>query len=1015
MRLNIRTKLFLGFGAVIAILLIISVVAFVGVRSLAGNQESVTHTQEVILELQTVLTALVDAETGQRGFLITGEEYYMGPFASGTEQIYESIDHVAQLTVDNPRQQENLPTLTRLVHDKLMELNETIQLRRNDGFDAAQAVVLTDVGIQTADEIRAVIGEMIAEEERLLTNRTNSTISSSRLVNIVIIGGFAVAVVMATVIAVPLSNSIAGGSARVSAALQTITRGDLSANVEIKSNDELGQMAVAYGEMQSYLAELAQAAGRIADGEFAVELHAKSERDVLGSAFAKMAKRLQESIGSLEQRIADRTQVLSRTNEKLEAENMERRRAEDALQESESRLCGLVESAPMAIVAIDGDGRITLASAKTEELFGYPRDDLIGQPVEVLLPERFREGHVGHRAAYLSDPHAGPMGCGFDLFGRRKNGTAFPIEIGLSSVNMTDGALSIAFIADITDRKRMEERLRNQARNDSLTGTLNHAAILDELRITIAAADDDAPCAVAMVDVDGLKATNDTHGHQVGDAVIIKVAGALSRRGAVVGRYGGDEFLAVLPSAGRDEAEQYCSEVAAALADACVTEPETGASVSVVASIGLAIYPEDGLTIDDIVDLSDSAMYASRRQRSVGTGGLSPSRTLGGERAAAMVGQIVPLLTASGTIENKLRLVAHRLSVGAGYDAVNVDVFAQASGLPTARSTFSRVPDEVVAAWQAERRRMEDEPILQHVKSTRRALIVEDPQHEERLTEAQRAVMRAAELQSAVVVPLFWEVDMIGVLSVASKRKDAFTAGDIEFLTTIATQITSVVRMATLFDELQTTSGHLAQAREEAVLLLAAAAEAHDTTTGQHLRGVRGLTEALARGLSYDEESARELGMAAVLHDIGKIRVQDSILANTGPLAGDELESMQKHTVWGAEFLEHHAGFELAATVARSHHERWDGGGYPDGLAGEAIPTAATIVAVADAFDAITSDRPYRAARSVDDALREIEAGSGTQFSPNAVEVLVRVHRQRKLPLPAMDTADESAAGQQAA
>ena len=694
---------------------------------------------------------------------------------------------------------------------------------------------------------------------------------------------------------------------------------------------------------------------------------------------------------------------------------MARRRAEEALQESESRLRGLVESAPMAIVAIDGEDRITLASEETEVLFGYLRDELIGQPVEMLLPEGLREGHVRQRIAYHSDPEARAMGCGRDLLGRRKDGTAFPIEISLSSVNMTAGALSIAFIADITERKRMEEELREQARRDSLTGVLNHGAIIDELRRAIAAADDDAPCAVAMADVDSLKAVNDTYGHQIGDAVIIKVAGALSKRGAVVGRYGGDEFLAVLPFAGRVEAERYCSEVVAALADASVTESETGASVPVAASIGLAVYPEDGVTIDEIVDLSDNAMYASRRQRPVGTGELSPPRTLGGERAAAMVGQIVPLLTGSGTIEDKLRLVAHRLSVGAGYDAVNVDVFAQASGLPSARNSFARVPDEVVDAWQAERRRMEDEPILQHVKSTKRALIVEDPQHEERLTEAQRAVMKAAELQSAVVVPLFWEDDMMGVLSVASKRRNAFGAGDVEFLTAIATQITSVVRMATLLDELQSTSAHLSQAREDAVLLLAASAEAHDSTTGQHLRGVRGLTEALARELSYDEESARELGMAAVLHDIGKIRVQESILANTGPLDGAELDSMRKHTVWGAEFLAGHPGYELAATVARSHHERWDGGGYPDGLAGKAIPAAATIVAVADAFDAITSDRPYRASHSVDYALREVEAGSGTQFSPSVVEALVRLGQRGDLSLPAEKAPASEAAAQQAA
>ncbi len=539
---------------------------------------------------------------------------------------------------------------------------------------------------------------------------------------------------------------------------------------------------------------------------------------------------------------------------------------------------------------------------------------------------------------------------------------------------------------------------RERARRDQLTGVLNHGAIMAELRDLVENPSHDASFAVALVDVDGLKTVNDTYGHQMGDEVLIAVAQNLSGEGRIVGRYGGDEFVVILSGAARPAAEEYRQEVLDALTAVGLTDEDTGARVPMTVSIGLAIHPSEAARVEALIKLADSAMYASRRQRPVGPGELSPSRTLGGERAAAMVGQIVPLLTASGPIEDKLRLVAHRLSVGAGYDAVNVDVFAQASGLPSARNTFSRVPDEVVDAWQAERRRMEDEPMLRHIKSTRRPLIVEDPQNDDRLTEAQLAVLKAAELQSAVVVPMFWEDDMIGVLSVATKRKDAFGTGDIEFLTAIATQITSVVRMATLFDELQSTSDHLAQAREEAVLLLAAAAEAHDATTGHHLRGVRVLAEALAVELSYDEEITRELGMAAVLHDIGKIRVPDHVLSAPGKLSDEQWQVLIQHTMWGAEFLEHHEGFELAATVARSHHEKWDGSGYPDGRSGDDIPEAATIVAIADAFDAMTGgDRSYQKGRTIDEAVKEIEAFSGTQFNPKVVAALIRLHQNGDL------------------
>ena len=192
-------------------------------------------------------------------------------------------------------------------------------------------------------------------------------------------------------------------------------------------------------------------------------------------------------------------------------------------------------------------------------------------------------------------------------------------------------------------------------------------------------------------------------------------------------------------------------------------------------------------------------------------------------------------------------------------------------------------------------------------------------------------------------------------------------------------------------------------------MLLAASAEAHDHTTGLHLENVHAITEALARELGYREEEAKELGLAAVLHDIGKIRVPDSLLISTGTLADEEWELMKHHTTWGAEFLAGRPGFELAATIARSHHERWDGSGYPDGLAGEAIPEAAAIVAVADAFDAMTSDRPYRPRRSVTAAMQEIMACSGKQFSPKVVQALVRLHKRKMLPHPHRYAPEEKA------
>ncbi|MCI0777156.1 MAG: HD domain-containing protein [Chloroflexi bacterium] len=159
------------------------------------------------------------------------------------------------------------------------------------------------------------------------------------------------------------------------------------------------------------------------------------------------------------------------------------------------------------------------------------------------------------------------------------------------------------------------------------------------------------------------------------------------------------------------------------------------------------------------------------------------------------------------------------------------------------------------------------------------------------------------------------------------------------------------------------------------------------------------MAEALARETGSDEAEARALGLAAVLHDIGKIRVPDTILASPGRLAPDQWEVMKRHTIWGASFLSGHEGFQLATKIARSHHERWDGAGYPDGLSGSAIPQAATVVTVADAFDAMTHDRPYRASQSVDEAIKEIVKHAGKQFNPAVVEALERLYHRNELPV----------------
>ena len=169
---------------------------------------------------------------------------------------------------------------------------------------------------------------------------------------------------------------------------------------------------------------------------------------------------------------------------------------------------------------------------------------------------------------------------------------------------------------------------------------------------------------------------------------------------------------------------------------------------------------------------------------------------------------------------------------------------------------------------------------------------------------------------------------------------------------------------------------------------LNALVEAHDRYTGQHTRRVATLATRLALALGLDATEARMIGLAGRLHDIGKIGIPDAVLQKAERLNEQEHASMQGHTIVGAEIISHIPSLRTLIPVIRAHHERWDGQGYPDGLAGTAIPLGARIVAVADAYDAIVTERHYQPARDTSTALNELRRCAGTQFDPEITRAM---------------------------
>ena len=184
--------------------------------------------------------------------------------------------------------------------------------------------------------------------------------------------------------------------------------------------------------------------------------------------------------------------------------------------------------------------------------------------------------------------------------------------------------------------------------------------------------------------------------------------------------------------------------------------------------------------------------------------------------------------------------------------------------------------------------------------------------------------------------------------------------------------------------------------------VLSGAIEARDPYTRGHSARVTALAEAVARKLGWSEERLASLRHGGPLHDIGKLAVSDEVLRKAGRLDDHELAQIREHPKTGARLILRIAALRDAIPYVLYHHERWDGAGYPSGKAGEEIPLEARVLAVADAFDAMTSDRPYRRALTHEEALAEVERCAGTQFDPQIASVFLELFAVAELPAAAV-------------
>ncbi len=183
----------------------------------------------------------------------------------------------------------------------------------------------------------------------------------------------------------------------------------------------------------------------------------------------------------------------------------------------------------------------------------------------------------------------------------------------------------------------------------------------------------------------------------------------------------------------------------------------------------------------------------------------------------------------------------------------------------------------------------------------------------------------------------------------------------------------------------------ISREHQETINLLALASEYKDEDTGEHIRRIGELTSSIAKEMGMSDDEAAQLGQSSTLHDIGKLAVPDNVLQKPGKLTKDEFEVIKTHTVSGEKILAGHGQFELASRIAKTHHEYFDGTGYPDGLTGDQIPLCGRITSLADVFDALINKRPYKEAWSRHQVLEFIKSERGKQFDPDVVDAFFRL------------------------
>ncbi len=301
--LSIGYKIASAFVVVLILIIIISYFSFRNMTHYRENSEWLLHTEEVLHEIESLRRTLTDAETGQRGFILTGKDSYLEPYNKAVSQTPTNLSILRNLTDDNNNQQKRIVRLEQLINQKMDELKMTIEIRKSDGFEEARKIVLTDLGKSVMDEIRLILNEMKEEETELRSMRTENTNRSINRSKTNIITVAVSALVIIIIMSIYLNRLIAIPIRKISGISKKIAIGDLSAQINVSRTDEVGELADSFRIMQDSMRLKADVANKIAKGDLTIDFKPASEKDLMGISFALMIKNLRAQMNTIDEAV----------------------------------------------------------------------------------------------------------------------------------------------------------------------------------------------------------------------------------------------------------------------------------------------------------------------------------------------------------------------------------------------------------------------------------------------------------------------------------------------------------------------------------------------------------------------------------------------------------------------------------------------------------------------------------------------------------------------------------------